>query len=107
MMKFIWLLLAFVFLLSACSPSISIIDPPVVDVVESAQFCIADSDCVPSDCCHASGCVSKSSARNCAGVFCTQNCVPGSLDCGGSCACEGRRCVAKNLFVQNDDVPII
>jgi len=69
--------------------------------------CDINHDCVPSACCHASSCVPKFSAQKCDGVFCTQQCVPGTLDCGGSCACENNKCVGKNLFVQNSDVPIV
>jgi len=43
-------------------------------------------ECVPASCCHATECVSASEAPNCSGVFCTENCEPGTLDCGqGSC----------------------
>ena len=69
--------------------------------------CSVNYDCVPSSCCHASSCVSKASAPKCEGVFCTQQCAPGTLDCGGSCACEAKRCVTKNLYQQESEVPVI
>ena len=69
--------------------------------------CAVDVDCVQSACFHASSCVPIASAPKCEGVFGTQECRQGTLDCGGSCACEGKRCVAKNLYVQADEIPII
>lgn len=61
-------------------------------------FCNADEDCIPDACCHATGCISKDQAPKCDDIFCTEECVPGTLDCGGYCACENHKCVAKNLF---------
>ena len=57
--------------------------------------CNADSDCVKDSCCHASLCVSSEKAPSCKGLFCTQECVPNTLDCGaGSCNCVNSRCEA-------------
>ncbi len=61
--------------------------------------CSSDSDCVKDSCCHADGCVSKVNAPDCDGMFCTQECKPGSLDCGGSCGCVAGKCVGQNYFV--------
>jgi len=58
--------------------------------------CQKNSDCVPADCCHATSCVAVGDAPSCDGVFCTEICSPGSLDCGqGSCGCVQGRCVAE------------
>jgi hypothetical protein len=59
------------------------------------EGCSVNSDCVPDQCCHASGCVPAGQAPKCDGVACTMNCAPGTLDCYGSCACENKKCVAK------------
>lgn len=51
--------------------------------------------CVPDACCHATGCVSSEDAPDCSEVFCTQECVPESLDCGqGSCEYVNGQCKA-------------
>src|SRR3989338_98369 len=60
-----------------------------------SDICYSDSDCVPAQACHASGCVIKSQAPNSSGIFCTQECAPGTLDCGqGSCECINKKCGA-------------
>jgi len=62
----------------------------------NASECKVDSDCVPSSCCHATSCISSSNAPKCSGIFCTQECVPNTLDCGqGSCACVQGKCGIK------------
>jgi hypothetical protein len=58
--------------------------------------CESSSDCAPAGCCHAGSCVSADKKPDCSGIFCTQECVPGTLDCGqGSCACVSGKCTAK------------
>lgn len=57
--------------------------------------CATDSDCVPAACCHAAACVPVARRPACDGVMCTMNCQPGTLDCGGSCACNAGRCSAN------------
>ncbi|MBM3232743.1 hypothetical protein FJZ18_01085 [Candidatus Pacearchaeota archaeon] len=58
--------------------------------------CEKDSDCVPSSCCHPASCVLKNQAPECKGVICSQECKPGTLDCGqASCSCQNKRCVVK------------
>lgn len=37
--------------------------------------------CVPAECCHASSCVHDYEAQHCAGVMCSEDCVPGTMDC--------------------------
>ena len=50
--------------------------------------------CVPATCCHATECVSASEAPLCADILCTQECVPGTLDCGqASCQPIAQKCV--------------
>lgn len=69
--------------------------------------CRSDSDCVPSDCFHASSCVPKSKAPKCEDIFGTTECRQGTLDCGGSCACDTGRCTTKNLYQKVSDVLIV
>ncbi len=58
------------------------------------EGCSSKIDCVPAECCHATSCVSKSQAPDCAGEMCTMNCAPGTMDCGGGCECQNKQCVA-------------
>lgn len=65
--------------------------------------CYRDSDCVRASCCHASSCVIKTKEPNCEGVFCTAQCVHGTLDCKqASCGCVEGKCslVAGNLTLR-------
>src|SRR3989338_2128695 len=67
----------------------------VNDNFADVEYCTSDSDCIPSSCCHPKSCVVKSSAPTCSRIFCTQECAPGSLDCGqGSCGCVNNKCLA-------------
>lgn len=51
--------------------------------------------CVKASCCHASSCVDGSQAPDCSDTFCTQECVPGTLDCEqGSCQEVNGKCEA-------------
>jgi len=59
--------------------------------------CDEASDCVPAQCCHAVDCIIKEKVPDCSKAFCTQECRPGTLDCGGSCACINYRCTGKNF----------
>lgn len=54
----------------------------------AAAECKADSDCVPAVCCHSGFCVNKRNAPKCTGTLCTQECMPWTTDCGGSCFCD-------------------
>jgi len=57
--------------------------------------CAGDSECVPATCCHPKECVPKSQAPDCSDIFCSQECVPGTMDCGqGSCKCVEGKCNA-------------
>ncbi len=55
--------------------------------------CTKDEECVPDSCCHAKSCAIRNSAPSCQGVVCSQECEPGTLDCGqGSCRCVNGLC---------------
>jgi len=55
--------------------------------------CQSDNDCVPEFCCHSSTCVNVKYKPNCTGIFCTQECMPGTMDCGqGHCVCVNNTC---------------
>ena len=59
----------------------------------SKKSCFVDSDCVPAACCHASHAVNKEFAPKCAGMFCSQECAPGTIDCGqGQIKCVKNEC---------------
>ncbi|MEM4240037.1 MAG: hypothetical protein QXM31_04580 [Candidatus Woesearchaeota archaeon] len=60
--------------------------------------CDEDSDCAKAQCCHAADCVIKEKAPDCSRIMCTMDCMPGTLDCGGSCACIAGRCTGKNFL---------
>jgi hypothetical protein len=53
--------------------------------------CTLDTDCVPAECCHPSGCTAVRVKHPC-NLMCTAGCE-GPLDCGaGSCACVNGKC---------------
>jgi hypothetical protein len=57
--------------------------------------CIADSDCVPAQCCHPTSCVNKNNKGPC-NLLCTEVCE-GPIDCGaGMCACVNGRCAVES-----------
>jgi hypothetical protein len=56
--------------------------------------CVTADDCKPATCCHPTSCIQGKEQPECAAVLCSADCVPGTLDCGGSCACENGKCVA-------------
>ncbi|MFW6051179.1 MAG: hypothetical protein ACODAU_08390 [Myxococcota bacterium] len=68
---------------------------PSGDRVVGDAPCETDADCVPASCCHASACVAADDAPDCDGVFCTQECRGGTIDCGGGCVCDEGRCTAE------------
>ena len=61
--------------------------------------CVSNSDCAPSNCCHSDACGPIGDSPSCEDVFCSQECKPGTLDCGqGSCQCLNSKCeVVLNL----------
>ncbi len=60
--------------------------------------CDEASDCVPAQCCHSADCVIVEKRPDCRTILCTQDCQPGTIDCGGSCACVNNRCVGQNFY---------
>jgi putative hemolysin len=55
--------------------------------------CQSVNDCVPEFCCHSSTCVDLEHKPNCTDIFCTQECMPGTMDCGqGHCVCLNNTC---------------
>lgn len=85
-MKQLWLgiiIFAISFSLVSCAPAI---DPK--------KSCSLDTDCFPSECCHANDSVSLENAPKCNGVLCTQECVPETIDCGqGEIRCLKGQCL--------------
>ena len=60
--------------------------------------CETDADCFPGDCCHPKTCVNELAKPDCQGSFCTQECRPGTLDCGcGNCMCQNGLCTTDIL----------
>ncbi len=65
----------------------------VISCTPAAQQCSTDQDCVPAQCCHATGAVNKANAPDCSGILCTMSCEPDSIDCGqGEIKCVSDRC---------------
>lgn len=64
--------------------------------------CDKDGDCVPAQCCHAGDCIVKEKRADCSKVACTMECRPGTLDCGGGCACISNRCSGRNFYPGED-----
>ena len=60
----------------------------------AAGACAVDADCVPASCCHPDSCVPAAQQPGCTDEMCTMECRPGTLDCGGRCACEQGSCKA-------------
>ena len=47
---------------------------------------VEDVNCVPATCCHPTECVLEANAPDCSGILCSQECAPGTMDCGqGRC----------------------
>ncbi|MEA2003432.1 MAG: hypothetical protein U9O53_00540 [archaeon] len=61
---------------------------------DEIDTCSVDSDCVPATCCHATECVNARFEPDCSDIMCTMHCAPGTIDCGGGCACVSGRCEA-------------
>jgi len=47
----------------------------------------------------------KSQAPDCSGTFCTQDCKPGTIDCGGSCVCQNQQCLVR--LAQQPGEPVV
>ncbi|WP_437815200.1 hypothetical protein [Sorangium sp. So ce1078] len=70
--------------------------PPGETIVAGSDPCQRDADCVPVCGCHPAACVAKATAPACeGGMMCTQECRPGTMDCGGGCLCKEGRCAAR------------
>ncbi|MDP1695710.1 MAG: hypothetical protein Q8L29_02245 [archaeon] len=66
------------------------------DKNDDVKECVINEDCVPETCCHATSCVPKEKQPNCEGIYCSQDCELGTLDCGqGSCECIENKCGVK------------
>ncbi|PIN74577.1 hypothetical protein COV18_06820 [Candidatus Woesearchaeota archaeon CG10_big_fil_rev_8_21_14_0_10_37_12] len=59
--------------------------------------CTVDADCVFESTCHPTKCVPRGQ-ETVKELICTAECRPGTLDCGGSCACIDDKCVGQNYF---------
>lgn len=58
--------------------------------------CEVDADCFATECCHPDSCVNAASRPDCEGVACTEECRPGTMDCGcGSCVCVDGNCAVE------------
>jgi hypothetical protein len=72
--------------------------PTYYNIYRIKLECVTDDDCVASECCHASECAPKYKEPDCSGVYCSMECVPGTMDCGqGYCICETGVC--KAVFI--------
>lgn len=84
-MKKLWagiIIFTTIFVLLSCTP-----------VIDSKKSCSLDTDCFPSECCHANDSLNQENALKCSGVLCTQECVPKTIDCGqGEVKCLKGQC---------------
>ncbi|HNY89834.1 MAG TPA: DUF4382 domain-containing protein [Methanoregulaceae archaeon] len=73
---------------SADTPSLT----PTTLIPGDPTSCTKDSDCVPAQCCHPTGCVNIRNQPDCSTIACTQVCQ-GPIDCGaGHCGCVNGTC---------------
>ncbi|MBR9683905.1 hypothetical protein GOV03_05200 [Candidatus Woesearchaeota archaeon] len=67
----------------------------VMGCVPAEKMCTEDKECVPAACCHADDAVNKENAPNCAGMLCTTECAPNTIDCQqGEIKCVKGSCEA-------------
>lgn len=65
----------------------------LIGCTPAEKVCTVDKDCVPATCCHPSDAVNKEHGPDCTGQLCTQECVPGTTDCGqGEIKCVQGSC---------------
>jgi hypothetical protein len=58
---------------------------------QDVRSCDTDTDCVPDQCCHPTGCINRAYRGVCT-LLCTNSCE-GPIDCGaGHCGCLDGRC---------------
>lgn len=89
-----WVIIALILIVVGMWIYIRTHPSPMENKTNSSLICSSDADCVPSSCCHADSCENIASKKVC-NVLCTQECQPGTLDCGqGSCACVNNKCSA-------------
>jgi hypothetical protein len=74
------------------------------DAAGSRAPCARDSDCVPDSCCHARGCSTAANAPACAGIVCTLDIEPETLDMG-KCVCKRGACIAEIAKAPEGIVP--
>lgn len=72
-------------------------DNPLLEPIQ--KECTIDADCVPAQCCHATACVPTYDAPACDGIFCTEECRAGTIDCGGGCFCDVAEGKCKARYV--------
>jgi len=69
----------------------------VLSCIPAAEQCSVDADCVPAQCCHPTGAVTKADAPDCSATLCTASCE-GPLDCGaGEIKCLSNKCSVVSL----------
>ncbi|MAG38059.1 hypothetical protein CMI45_01580 [Candidatus Pacearchaeota archaeon] len=91
----IFVLVVFLLLMLAVSFSLFGDEEGSEDKSGKDSFCEEDRDCLPKQACHPTDCVLKGQENKREGIFCTQDCVPGTLDCGqGYCDCNRGICEA-------------
>lgn len=72
------------------------LEQELVETNENRYSCNEDSDCVPEQCCHPTSCINEEFAPSCEGMFCTEECKLGTMDCGcGDCACVNGKCAVN------------
>jgi len=64
------------------------------NVTDYSQIeCFINSECVPAECCHPTACTTYKNKPDCNDIACTEECQPGSMDCGqGRCGCIRGKC---------------
>jgi len=84
-MRGVFLFFSLLILITSCA----------VEKKDSTTVCVQDSDCLPASCCHATDAVNQQSAPDCSKIFCTEECVPQTMDCGqGEVKCVNNQCMA-------------
>ncbi len=88
----ILLSLSFLLLLNSVIFLISCTSVPENSLSADKQ-CSTDHECVQATCCHAKEAVNIEKAPDCAGILCSMECQPETLDCGqGEVKCLEGKC---------------
>jgi hypothetical protein len=62
---------------------------------KNTKYCKTNENCVPTSCCHPTDCINVDNRPDCKGIMCTEECKPGTMDCGqGHCNCVNNECKA-------------